>query len=374
MSTTGTEKMSYEDYLKTVKTAADTAYTNAETAAQGTFQSALNTANANYNKAKAEYGANAEALGGMGLRGSGYSDYLNSQAFAQKQSAYNNANFSYQAALADAEARRDATKLEADGLMAQYLQQQEADKLAYQRQQEANKLTAYETLLTNAGTYDLDTLTALMDSRGLDNAQRLNVYNAAFGSGSYTIPQLDALAAKYSTNADLISAITAAKESILKNGSFSDTLYFDSEGKSLPHSDARTVLDNIKTTYGESIDANSPYQNALSQFNNLYGVTAPSKKIIYSGGDVNGSPEAGDNIRVKDKDGNTYRVEFAGKSSNDAYKAAKSGSNDIEDGQVFKYGSDYYIIYQGTAHKIQKRTGSDGSSFEAMVKAFDGED
>lgn len=361
MSTEEKKPMTYEKYLESIKTGADTAYDNAKTAAKGTFQSALNTANANYNKAKAEYGANAEALGGMGLRGSGYSDYLNSQAFAQKQNAYNNAGFSYQAALDEAAARKAATELEADGLMAQYLQQRKTD---------------YENLLTNAGTYDLDTLTALMDSRGLDDTERLNIYNAAFANGSYTIPQLTALTNKYmgtdnqSTNPTLTGAIDAAKESILDNGSISDTLFIDSAGKSLPYTDAKTVLDNIKTTYGESTDENSPYQKALSQFNNLYGVTAPSKKIKYSGGDVNGSPEAGDNIRVKDEDGKKYRVEFAGESSADAYNAAKSKG--IGDGQVFKYGSDYYIIYQNTAHKIRERRGSNGSSFEAMVEKLGG--
>jgi hypothetical protein len=299
----------------------------------------------------ASYGTRAESLGAMGLTGSGYSDYLSGKAYQTGRQA-----------ISDINANAEANRLNQQGLYRQYLDAQEA-----------NRKVAYETLLTNAGTYDLDTLSALMESRDLGDTERLNIYNAAFGNSSYTIPQLYALAQKYATNEKLTSAITAAKQSILKNASISKTLFTDS-GKSLPYTDAEKVLDNIKTTYGESTDENSPYQIALSQFNNLYGVTAPSKKIKYSGGDVNGSPEAGDNIRVEDEDGEKYRVEFAGKSSDDAYRVVKSLLKDIEDGQVFKYGSDYYIIYQNTAHKIRERRDSDGSSFEAMVKAFGGED
>lgn len=55
-------------------------------------QAAKDLANINYQKSKSEYGSNAAALESMGLTGSGYSNYLNSQAYAQRQSAYANAD------------------------------------------------------------------------------------------------------------------------------------------------------------------------------------------------------------------------------------------------------------------------------------------
>ena len=352
-SVTGTETGSgtgSEIYIPTY----EEYYNNALSSIEANRQKQITDATASAAQMGASYGTRAESLGAMGLTGSGYSDYLSGKAYQTGRQA-----------ISDINANAEANRLNQQGLYRQYLDAQEAQRK-----------TAYETLLTNAGTYDLDTLSALMDSRGLDDTQRLNVYNAALGSGSYTIPQLTALKNKYrgadnqSTNPTLTGAIDAAMQSIYDNASISDNLFIDSAGERLARSDAEKVLNNIKNTYGESTEVDSPYQKALSQFNNLYGVTKSKSGLRYLRGDFNNSPDAGDNIKVKDEDGNKYKVEFAGESSADAYNAATS--NGIEDGQVFKYGLDYYIIYGGTAQKIRRRNvvASKKKNFNKMVEAF----
>lgn len=363
MSTTGNKQMTYEEYLTNVKNAANTAYGNAETAANGTFQSALNTANANYNKAKAEYGANAEALGGMGLRGSGYSDYLNSQAFAQKQSAYNNANFSLQAALDEAAARRDATILEADGLMAQYLQQQEA-----------NRLNAFNTLMGNIGAYNsIGDIKALADANGITDTDMLNKL-AASRSGyirnnltgtQYTKKQLDELynngnGELTQTDYDaLLNGIYNVSVNDISAGTFIDN---DNDGEYLDYAKAKEMLDYFKTAFGED---SGQAKKAQEEFDKLYGVKTVG--VTYLKGDGNNPGNAGNNFKVEDGEGNEYKVEYSG---NKGDASVKQVATNYDDGAVFKYRGVLYIKRGNEVYEIKARPTKPGE-YNDLLKLFD---
>ena len=71
-------------------------------------------ARSSYEQNKASYGANAEAMGSMGLAGSGYSDYLNSKAYAQQRAETQAANAQADASKREARYAEDQARLQAD--------------------------------------------------------------------------------------------------------------------------------------------------------------------------------------------------------------------------------------------------------------------
>lgn len=105
MSTT--DGMTYEEWLAEQKAKSEAKveadYTSAKNDINTTYdetvkkvesdhQRTLTDIDTSYQKNLAGYGRNAELLASMGLTNSGYSDYLNSQAFAQKSSTTRSAN------------------------------------------------------------------------------------------------------------------------------------------------------------------------------------------------------------------------------------------------------------------------------------------
>ena len=109
---------------------------------------------------RATYGANAEALGRMGLNVSGYSDYINSQAYASGMAARQNANAqateakrqaTYQEALARLEADKAyaQSKAEADKTYYGLLNEIESAKIADAQAKEEQKQTNYQDFLAS---------------------------------------------------------------------------------------------------------------------------------------------------------------------------------------------------------------------------------
>lgn len=81
---------------------------------------------------------------------------------------------------------------------------------------------------------------------------------------------------------------------------------------------------------------------------------------------------AGDNISIKDADGNTYAVESGGELTDTVIieKAKKAG---IKNEQVFEYDGIYYIRVDDKYYSIRKRRAGDGAQYEKMKKVFAGE-
>ena len=109
---------------------------------------------------RATYGANAEALGRSGLNVSGYSDYLNSQAYAtgmayrqaaNAQATEANRQASYQEALARLEADKinAQSKAEADKTYYGLLNEIESAKIADAQAKEQQKQTNYQEFLAS---------------------------------------------------------------------------------------------------------------------------------------------------------------------------------------------------------------------------------
>lgn len=89
------EPMTYEQYIAEQKKLEEENYQTALKEAEAYRERAAVDANTSYAQNMSTYGVNAETLARMGLTGSGYSDYLNAQAYAQKRSDLQQAESNY---------------------------------------------------------------------------------------------------------------------------------------------------------------------------------------------------------------------------------------------------------------------------------------
>ena len=150
---------------------------NAETARQRSIADARSS----YEQNKATYGANAEALAAMGLSGSGYGDYINSQAYAQQRADTQNANAVAEVARMTAESDASQGKLSAETSYAENIAQTDAALAQYKQQQADKKESTYINLLdlANKGNYTKEQLQQLGTNYGLDAAQVKSLTDAA---------------------------------------------------------------------------------------------------------------------------------------------------------------------------------------------------
>ncbi len=86
------ESMTYEQYIEEAKKGYQAQLEATKKQAEQTRQRAVVDAQSSYMQNLASYGANAEQMAAAGMRGGGYSDYLNAQAYAQKRSDVQQAN------------------------------------------------------------------------------------------------------------------------------------------------------------------------------------------------------------------------------------------------------------------------------------------
>ena len=163
---------------------------NALQQAESERERAVIDARSSYAQNLATYGANAEQLAAMGLSGSGYSDYLNQQAYATQRAETQNANAQAEATKVAAEQQANSDKLNAELSYAENMQGN-AEKLAQYQQQKAEEAKAeeeqkkayYASLLASANT------------------------------GKYTSEQIASLGAQYGLDEEQISQLQAAVES-----------------------------------------------------------------------------------------------------------------------------------------------------------------
>lgn len=149
-------------------------------------------ARSSYEQNKATYGAQAETLANMGLTGSGYSDYINAQAYANQRAetqnananaeqTKNNANYVANNAKLEIEQNAGQSNLSAETTYAENMANNDAAIAQYKQQKEEEKKSAYSELLNyaNNGTYDSEQLKSLADKYGLSEADINNLTGAA---------------------------------------------------------------------------------------------------------------------------------------------------------------------------------------------------
>ncbi len=141
-------------------------------------------ARSSYEQNKASYGANAEMLAGMGLTDSGYSDYIDAQAYAAQRAETQNANAQSEQAKQNAQNISDATKLEieqnasqnrlnAELNYADNITKNDAELAQYKKEQEEQKKAAYMEFLSyaNNGVYSAEQIKELGKQYGLSDEQ-----------------------------------------------------------------------------------------------------------------------------------------------------------------------------------------------------------
>ena len=270
-------------------------------------------ARSSYEQNKASYGTNAEAMGSMGLSGSGYSDYLDSKAYAQQRA-------DIQAAKAQADSsKRDARYIEDQAKL-------QADKDYYKNivDEASDARKDYLDLLSgaNSGAYTAAQIEQLAADYGLSYEQKQSLINAANEYTTKKQAEFDAELYSLSGSEDIegylkalvdsgsISAESAQRHlyneyknrilnatddtpvdtSIIyeagKTGRLSKQMYYDLEkmwnnkidianfftpgGKIVEKSEARKALDDILKNPMASEETK---QKLVNNYNFLYGAT-----------------------------------------------------------------------------------------------------
>ena len=312
---------------------------NALQQAESERERAVIDARSSYAQNLAAYGANAEQLAAMGLSGSGYSDYLNQQAYATQRAETQNANAQAEATKVAAEQQANSDKLNAELSYAENMQNN-AEKLAQYQQQKAEEAKAEEE-------------------------QKKQYYAALLASantGEYTSDQLASLGAQYGLDEVQISQLQAAAAD-----KTSDTFF---NSGSMSATEAKKQLDNILNNEWTSEENKKALQKT---YDRLYKVVTNDVRFNNDGGWwIFGSTDmgsVGNNFSLIDDSGFKYRIESGGEVTD---TAIKSLANDIADGSVFGVRNQIYYKKDGKVYLVQKRESSYGDHYTKLYNKFFG--
>ena len=405
---------------------------NALQQAESERERAVIDARSSYEQNKATYGANAEQLAAMGLSGSGYSDYLNQQAYATQRAETQNANAQAEATKLTAEQQANADKLNAELSYAENMQGN-AEKLAQYHQQkteeakvdEEQKKQYYAALLTsaNTGEYTSEQIASLGAQYGLDETQISQLQAAAdkyksdqqslsytealqmisdygadldvsyletlLNTGSISQEQYNQLMAQYSK--ELVASGNVATEDTNKiddlhqSGQISDADYNQQKSQwnsqidtsdaffnsgSMSASEAKKQLDKIINNEWTSEENKKALQKT---YDRLYKVIQNDVKFNNDGGWwIFGSTdmgEVGNNFSLIDDSGFKYRIESGGEVTD---AIIKSLANDVPNGSVFGLRGQIYYKKDGKIYLIQKRENSYGDHYTKLYNKFFG--
>ena len=405
---------------------------NALQQAESERERAVIDARSNYEQNKATYGANAEQLAAMGLSGSGYSDYLDQQAYATQRAETQNANAQAEATKLAAEQQANSDKLNAELSYAENMQDN-AEKLAQYQQQKAEEAKAeeeqkkqyYAALLTsaNTGEYTSEQIASLGAQYGLDEVQISQLQAAAdkyksdqqslsytealqmisdygadldvsyletlLNTGSISQEQYNQLMAQYSKelveSGDVATEDTDKIDDLHQSGQISDADYnkqkeqwnsqidtsdaFFNSG-SMSATEAKKQLDKIINNKWTSEENKKALQKT---YDRLYKVVTNDVKFNNDGGWwIFGSTDmndVGNNFSLIDDSGDKYRIESGGEVTD---TAIKSLANDVADGSVFGVRNQIYYKKDGKVYLVQKRKNSYGDHYTKLYNKFFG--
>ena len=405
---------------------------NALQQAESERERAVIDARSSYEQNKATYGANAEQLAAMGLSGSGYSDYLNQQAYATQRAETQNANAQAEATKLAAEQQANSDKLNAELSYAENMQGN-AEKLAQYQQQKAEEAKAaeeqkkqyYAALLTsaNTGEYTSEQIASLGAQYGLDEAQISQLQAAAdkyksdqqslsytealqmisdygadldvsyletlLNTGSVSQEQYDQLMAQYSKelieSGDLANEDTDKIDDLHQSGQISEEDYnkqkeqwnsqidtsdaFFNSG-SMSASEAKKQLDKILNNEWTSEENKKALQKT---YDSLYKVVTNDVRFNNDGGWwIFGSTDmddVGNNFSLIDNSGFKYRIESGDKVTD---SAITSIARDVADGSIFGLRGQIYYKKDGNVYLVRKRENSYGDHYTKLCNKFFG--
>lgn len=405
---------------------------NALQQAESERERAVIDARSSYEQNKATYGANAEQLAAMGLSGSGYSDYLNQQAYATQRAETQNANAQAEATKLAAEQQANSDKLNAELSYAENMQDN-AEKLAQYQQQKAEEAKAeeeqkkqyYAALLTsaNTGEYTSEQIASLGAQYGLDEVQISQLQAAAdkyksdqqslsytealqmisdygadldvsyletlLNTGSISQEQYNQLMAQYSKelveSGDVATEDTDKIDDLHQSGQISDEDYnkqkeqwnsqidtsdaFFNSG-SMSATEAKKQLDKILNNEWTSEENKKALQKT---YDSLYKVVTNDVRFNNDGGWwIFGSTDmsdVGNNFSLIDDSGFKYRIESGGEVTD---AAIKSLASDVSNGSIFGVRGQIYYKKDGKVYLVQKRENSYGDHYTKLYNKFFG--
>lgn len=297
-------------------------------------------ARSSYEQNKATYGAQAETLANMGLTGSGYSDYINAQAYANQRAetqnananaeqTKNNANYVANNAKLEIEQNAGQSNLSAETSYAENMANNDAALAQYKQQKEEEKKSAYSELLNyaNNGTYDSEQLKSLADKYGLSEADINNLTGAAetYKKNKYKENYANALdnIAQYGSQLDNNYLDNMYKMDLISKEQYEEL-------KSQLSNKIKEDMDNSISSgdaTGESIQATI---DNVEKYFSEGKITIEQRQSIYNNyvkGSVSGVMEKnyGDNYTQKIKD-----CVNANKEIDELYKAGKLSKSDYD--------------------------------------------
>lgn len=338
-----------EDIIKEIETERDAALTYAANVKNNAYASALaNEATAiqdadnSYARNLASYGAKADALASMGLSGGGYSQYLDSQAYAANQNAR------LAAAEQKAVAQRAADTAYADTsykLNTEYGKQIRDTNLKYSEMiaQNAEKLAAYNEEKKIASDAVADGFIAdIYSGEGINTGYVDALYNNGNG---------DIDATKYGE----------IKDEWLKNLALDESTFTKPTGERLSKADAEKLLNNPWLE-------NTEQKNKLEEvFDKLYDAKTYNKGIAYSDDeDIDELADEGNEFDVV-YNGKEYDVESAGEiTDSNILELGK----DVADGQLFGSGDRIFVKKDGRVFEIRGRGNTTTNDWAKLTDHF----
>ena len=321
-------------------------------------------ARSSYMQNKSTYGTQAEQLAAMGLTGSGYSDYLNQQAYATQRAEVQNAKAQAEATKLGAEAQANSDKLNAELSYAENIRSSEEKLAQYQQQKQQN----YASLLASAtsGEYNPDQISALAEEYGFTQDQITKLKEtAAFNEASQMISNY---------GADLESSYL---EGLLSAGSISQDQYVSLKNQYIKASEstfkAGTMTSAEAQSFIESALKSSEYSDAdkatlQGAYNDLYKIIQNGVKFNNDGGSTDMS-KVGNNFSLIDESGTKYRIESGGEVTDETIKRLTSG---VGNNSIFGLRGQIYYKKDGKIYLVQKRKSSFGEHYSNLYKKFFG--
>lgn len=319
-----------EEQRNSIYAAAESQRVAAEKRADVERERGVVDARSSYEQNKASYGANAETMGSMGLSGSGYSDYLNSKAYAQQRAETQAANAQADASKREARYAEDQARMQADS---DYYQNKYNAEQAYSdRKYQID--TTYQSNLLNANQSKAQaeheaTSTERETKLSADQTHAQNEYSAEssysdnlFNAESQA--RSDKLSAEQSADAGKFSAEMSYQENLINNddaiGKYRQEQAQKSEEEaqyaradytellSGANSGAYTAeqLEQLAADYGLSDAQKQSLVNAANEYTTK-NQAAANAEISANTGDIVGSVQAAvDNGSISKEQGQTH--------------------------------------------------------------------
>ncbi len=316
--------ITYEEYTNLLKETAGT-----------TRDREIIDARSAYEQNRATYGSTAQELSRLGLTGSGYSQYIDSQAYAGMRNDMKAADVKYSDAIRNI-----------DGMYASYLQQKESEKNAM-----------YTDLFKNIDSFTASDISNFGSQYGLSEEQiksltdkRQNISYQALMDGGYDKITLDT--ALSSGDIDQPRYDELLKDLQNPSGEITSETFVDSEGNLKTRDEAKALIDELKSN-----GVNKDIVNQLEDiYSTIYSISKENEVKFKRDGGKNKPGTAGNNFSVE-CDGATYRLQYSGEKADASVKKATQTLK-LEDGTLFMHSGKVYIILDGEVYGVEKRNNS----------------